>query len=98
MAVTPGQPRRRQTSTRSRNWFVKSFGRISVADCSDKLNSCCPAPRWRRGGGIGTKCSLRRRPSTTSSVMPSSSNRKCQTGMSKGPLMIGFSIRLDMHP
>lgn len=44
--------------------------------------------------GIGMKYEDGRRPSTTSSVIPSSSNRKCRAGAANGVLRIGFSMTI----
>ncbi len=44
--------------------------------------------------GIGMKYDDGRRPSTISSVIPSSSKRKCRAGAANGEFRIGFSMTI----
>jgi len=70
---------------------MNAFSRTVSRKSSPASASCACFPRLF-GLGIGTKYELTRLPSTTSSVMPSSENRKCRPGSSNGELRIGFSI------
>ena len=69
---------------------MKSLSVIRSPTQSPGRLSC--APPLILGFAIGMKYVLRRRPSTGSVVIPSSSNLKCRVGSAKGEFRIGFSI------
>ncbi len=77
--MTPRYPSARHSRTLARTSLMNAFS--STRSCVHSVSSDRWAPRFL-GRGIGTKYALTRRASTTSSVIPSSENRKCRDGSS----------------
>ena len=90
VGVTPGQPNSLQRPIRSRIWLISRFSSMRSPVHSSKA-SCPPC---FLAFGMGMKYDDGRRPSTTSSVIPSSSKRKCLAGASNGAFRIGFSMTI----